>query len=126
MAVTGVRVTGLNEVVRALVRAGVEVDDLKEIFSDIAAQGADVASSFAPKDTGALAASVRGNRARNKAVIAAGSARAVPYAGPINYGWEARNIEPTLFMQRADEAIEPRAIELLDAGLDRLLIRLGL
>jgi hypothetical protein len=112
----GVRIEGLNQIVRDLQALGLEVDDLKDAFSDIAKEGARLASSFAPVRTGALAASLRGNRAKSKAVVSAGRAR-VKYAGAINYGWRRRNIRPALFMQKADEAMRPRALEELDAAL---------
>lgn len=120
-----VRVEGLNKTVRALQKVGAEADDLKDVFSEIAARGAELASSFAPRRTGRLAATVRGNRAKNKAVVAAGRAR-VPYAGPINYGWPARSIKPALFMQRADEALAPQAVALLEAGLNDVIRKAGL
>lgn len=122
MAGSGVRVEGLNKTVRSLQRLGVDVADLKETFSTIAAEGAQIASNLAPRRTGRLAGSVRGNKAKNKAVIIAGRAR-IPYAGPINYGWRKRGIKPSLFMQRADSRIAPRAIEMLESGLSKAIQR---
>jgi hypothetical protein len=122
---SGVRVEGLNQTVRALQRAGVEVGDLKETFGAIAAEGARLASSFAPRRSGLLATTARGNQAKNKAVVAAGKAR-VPYAGAINYGWPKRGIEPSLFMQRADKALAPRALRMAESGLDRAIEKAGL
>jgi len=121
----GVRVQGLNALTRDLQKLGAEVDDLKDVFSEIAKEGADRASSFAPVLTGRLRDTIRGNRAKNKAVITAGRAR-VPYAGAINYGWPARNITGALFMQKADAELSPRAVDMLDAGIDRIIERLGL
>lgn len=116
----GVRVEGLTGVVKGLQRAGVEVADLKAVFAPIAAEGADMARSFAPKRTGKLAASARGNKAKNKAVVTVGRAR-VPYAGAINYGWPARGIKGSFFMQRIDDKITPLAVRMLDDGLGKLL-----
>lgn len=110
---SGFRVEGLNSVVRALTQVGVEVDDLKDAFASIADEGAQVAAGFAPRRSGRLAGDVRGNRAKSKAVIAAGRA-AVPYAGAINYGWPARGIAASGFMQRADEHMQPVAIQRLE------------
>lgn len=121
----GVKVVGLREVIRDLHRIGVEADDLKTAFSRIAATGARLASAFAPKRTGRLAASVKGNKAKSKAVIRSGSAR-VPYAGAINYGWPRRGIEPAHFMQKADRAIEPEAIRMLEDNLNQLIRERGL
>lgn len=121
----GVRVEGLNALTRDLQKLGAEVDDLKEVFSAIAAEGAELASSFAPRQTGRLAQSLRGNRAKNKAVVTAGRA-SVPWAGPINYGWPVRNIAPALFMQKADAELSPRAVQMLDDGIDKIINQLGL
>lgn len=121
----GVRVEGLNALVRNLQTLGLELDDLKDAFGEIARQGAEYASSFAPRRSGALAASIRPNRAKNKAVVSAGRAR-VPYAGAINYGWPARNIAASSFMQKADERMQPVALEELDRQIDQAIRKRGL
>jgi hypothetical protein len=122
---SGVRVEGLTQAVRALQGYGVEIADLKAAFAAISGEGARLASSFAPVRTGTLARSVRGNKAKNKAVVLAGRAR-VPYAGAINYGWPARDIGKTLFMQRADQQLQPDAVRLLEEGLDEAARKAGL
>lgn len=121
----GVQVEGLNQVVRGLVELGLDAEDLKGAFGPIAAEGAELAAGFAPKRTGRLAGTVRGNRAKNKAVVTAGRGR-VKYAGPINYGWRRRNIDPARFMQRADEAMRPIALEKLEDEINRAIERRGL
>lgn len=121
----GVRVEGLNALIRDLQKFGAEAEDMKEVFGNVAKEGAELASSFAPVRSGNLSDTIRGNRAKSKAVITAGRAR-VPYAGAINYGWPLRNISPALFMQKADEEISPRAVDMLDKGLDEIIQRLGL
>lgn len=126
MAATGgFHVQGLNEVVRDLVKMGVEVDDLKDAFAKIADEAAQAASSFAPKRSGRLAADVRGNRAKSKAVVTAGRS-SIPYAGAINYGWPARGIEATNFMQRADQAMQTRAVDLLEDEINQKIRERGL
>lgn len=121
----GVKVEGLNKTVKALQGFGVEVADLKEVFSEISQEGARLASTFAPKKSGRLSGTIRGNKAKNKAVVIAGRAR-VPYAGAINYGWPKRHIKPALFMQRADTALAPKAVEMLESGLDEAIRKVGL
>lgn len=125
MPAGGVQVTGLNKLTRDLQTLGLELDDLKDAFGKIAAQGAGVASSFAPKRTGALQKSVRGNRAKNKAIVAAGRAR-VKYAGPVNYGWPKRGIKPALFMQRADQVMRPIALNQLEKSIELKIRQKGL
>lgn len=120
-----VKVEGLNQTLTALQRFGVDAADLKDAMAEISAEGARLASSFAPTRSGRLAGSVRGNKAKAKAIVIAGRAR-VPYAGAINYGWPRRNIKPALFMQRADRELAPRAVELLEEGLDEAARKAGL
>lgn len=120
-----VKVDGLNKTLTALQRFGVEAQDLKDVMAGISAEGARLASSFAPTRTGRLAASVRGNKAKAKAIVIAGRAR-VPYAGAINYGWPKRGIRPALFMQKADAQLAPRAVEMLEKGLDEVIGKVGL
>lgn len=120
-----IRVDGLNAVVRSLLALGLEVEDLKDAFSNIARTGAAVASSHAPRRSGRLAADIRGNRARGKAVITAGRS-SVPYAGPINYGWAAHNIEASGFMQAADRAMEPYALKALTNDINSKIRKRGL
>lgn len=121
----GVRVTGLTAVVRALLELGLEVEDLKNAFSAIAERGARLAADFAPKKSGRLAGDVRGNRAKSKAVVIAGRA-SVPYAGPINFGWPARHIAGSAFMQKADQAMQPYALQQLEDEINRQIARRGL
>lgn len=125
MAKSGVRIEGLNKVVRALIEMGLEVDDLKDAFAKISQEAASKAAEAAPRRTGRLAGDVRGNRAKSKAVVTAGRA-SVPYAGPINYGWPARGIEPARFMQKADEQMQPVALRLLEDDINAKLREKGL
>jgi carbon monoxide dehydrogenase subunit G len=120
-----VRVEGLNKLTRDLVKLGADVEDLKDGMAAIADEGAKLASSLAPKRKGSLAGTVRGNRAKAKAVVTAGRAR-VKYAGPINYGWPARNIKASHFMQKADERLQPRAVELLQQAVEDAIHKAGL
>lgn len=121
----GLRVTGLTQVVRALKEIGLDVDDLKDAFSAIAREAADRAARHAPRKSGRLAADIRGNRAQSKAVVTAGRG-SVPYAGPINYGWPARNIAASPFMQKADQEMQDRSVQLLEDGINTAIRRRGL
>ena len=120
-----VQIYGLTRVTRDLRGVGVDVEDLKDAFADVALMGARTAARYAPKRTGQLARDIRGNRAASKAVVTAGRAR-VPYAGAINYGWRKRNISAAGFMQKADRAIAPFAYRRLLTGIDRAISRRGL
>jgi len=125
MAKAGVYITGLRETTRAMERAGVEVDDLKTVMGQVAAEGARVMQGFLPHDSGRLEASTRGNRAKGKAVVMVGGAR-VPYAGPVIYGWAARGIRSSNAVPKTDDVMETRGPQLLEAGWSDIVERYGL
>lgn len=98
-----VRVEGAAKLRRALRRAGVELDELKDAHARVAALVAQLSIPRAPRRTGRLAASTRGNRAAGRARVSAGGA-ALPYGPPIHWGWPARGIkaQPWLAATAAD------------------------
>ncbi len=101
-------------------------------FSQIAQEAAHKAASLAPIGTskydrheGRLRKSVRPSTRKNVAVVRAGGGN-VPYANAINFGVGPRkgkrgphNITASLFMQRASEAMQPRAQQILQEYIDR-------
>ena len=115
----------LGDLLADLRAMGAGVDDLKAGFSDIAKKGADLAASFAPRRTGRLQGSIRGNRSKRKAVISAGGAR-VPWAPPINWGWPDRGIAASLFMQKADRELGPLAPKMLEDNVKALIRSRGM
>jgi len=120
-----VHVEGLNDTVRAMERAGVEVDELKDTMGTIAAEAANVMQGFIPKRSGTLAASARGNRAKGRAIVTVGSAR-IPYAKPIQWGYPKRHIKPARYVERTDAVMDARTPELLEAGWADIATRNGL
>lgn len=125
MPAGGVRIEGLAALQRGLLSLGVELEDLKDVMGSLAAEGARLAASFAPRRSGDLAASIKGNRAKNAAVVKAGAKR-VPYAGAINYGWPRRHIVGAGFMQRADASMRPHVATDLDRAITKLIAEKGL
>lgn len=111
-------VDGARELRRDLRRMGDDLADLKDAHAAAAALVAAEAGRRAPKRTGRLAASVRGNRAISRATVSAGRA-SIPYAGPIHWGWAAHNIDPNPFVSDAATATEPAWLALYTAGIDR-------
>ena len=95
-----VQVQGLNETLRALKKLGDDMEDLKDANADISSTVARAASALAPRLTGNLASSIKGNRAAKRVQIKAGGAR-VPYAGVIEYGWQSRGIRPQPYLRKA-------------------------
>jgi hypothetical protein len=121
----GLHVEGLREVVRDLQKAGVEIDDLKDAFAALAAEGASFSRGQIDSKSGKLAGSARGNRAKGKAMVTWGRAT-VPYAGAQNYGWPARNISAQNFTGATDAHMEPRAVSRFEDEIEDVLRRRGL
>ncbi|MGV8967192.1 MAG: hypothetical protein ACOH2F_13025 [Cellulomonas sp.] len=115
-----VEVAGLRKALREMEKLGVDVEDMKDVFAGIATEASRVMEGFTPSKSGALRASIRGNRAKSKAVVRIGKAR-VPYAGAINYGWPKRNIRPANFTGRTDAVMEEKAEEMLLDGIEGLI-----
>jgi hypothetical protein len=82
---SGVQIKGIKEVVRSLERFGTQAADLKAAFFAIGSMVVAEARSLINTRSGALAASVKASKTKNKSAIRAGSTR-VPYAGVIEYG----------------------------------------
>lgn len=121
----GTKITGLREVVRGLEKAGVSVAELKSTFGSLAAEGARMMRGFVPERSGRLAKTIRGNKAKAKAVVTAGRAT-VPYAGPINYGWPAHGIEASGFLKKTDEVMEPYTQTKIQDEIQDIIQRNGL
>lgn len=113
-----VEVTGLRAALRDMERMGVEAEELRELMTSIAELVADAANP--PRKSGSLAGTIRPGRVKTRAVIRAGRA-SVPYAGPIHYGWAARNITPQPFLTDALASRQAAILAELDAGLQRLI-----
>lgn len=115
----GVRITGLNEKVRDLQRLGVDTDDLKAVFGEISQEVAEAAGRIVPVVSGALLNTIRPARTKNKAVVRAGTATGVPYAGVINYGRDG--LSGTQFLSKpANDDPEGKARR-IEQGLDDLI-----
>lgn len=122
---SGVYIQGLREITRAMEKAGVDVEELKDVMGRIASKATDVMQPFIPKRSGALRASARGNRAKGKAVVTIGKAR-TPYAAPIQWGWAKRNIKPAGFVEKTDREMEPKVVQMLEDGWGEIAERHGL
>lgn len=84
----GVRVEGLNKLVRQLRNAGADMEDLKAVNKKVANIVLPVALALTPvddKDGGQLKATGRAAGTAREAIIRFGYKR-VPYAGVVHYG----------------------------------------
>jgi hypothetical protein len=110
-----IEVEGAPQLRRAFKKMGGRASDLSAIHDDIAGVVADAAESFVPRLEGDLASTIRGRRTATKATVEAGGRGLEPYAGPIHYGWRARNIEPQPFLY---DALDDRRGEILNRYSD--------
>lgn len=100
-----------------LQQMGVDLADFKTINKMIAANVAEEARGRAPVGpTGRLKGDIRGGGTKTRAYVSVGRKR-IPYAGPIHFGWPARNIKPNPFLY---EAIDSRADEVRDVYAQRV------
>lgn len=95
------RVEGLNKLLRALEQLD---DEAKKNFSAVGKwagnEVAQTARTLVPVRSGRLQKSIKGIATRRGAVVKAGRT-AIPYAGPIHFGWGRRNIFPKPFLYQA-------------------------
>lgn len=119
-----VEVSGRAKLTRALRRLEGDVADLRDANAAVSTLVAAAAAVRAPRRTGRLAASVRGNRSVSRASVLAGGAR-VPYAGPIHWGWPARHIDGQPFAEEAATATEPTWLPIYEADIRRAVAKVG-
>ncbi len=121
----GVEVEGLKETTAALLAAGAELDDLKDVLGGIAAEAADTLRGFVPvgsvlqKGRAHARDTIRGNRAKGAAIVTIGGAKA-PHAQVL------RASHPSKFVEKTDTAMEGRAVEMLTDGWNEIAKRNGL
>ena len=111
------QIEGLKETQRALRDLG---DDLKDGLKSTHKEAAEVivegSKRYVPVRSGKLATSIRAVATRTSGRVRAGSA-AVPYAGPIHFGWPARRIKPQPFIY---DAMDSRRGEVYDLYAQRI------
>ena len=120
MGDAAIRVEGAAELRRALKRAGLEAEDLKEVNNQVGQLVVTRAQQLAPKRSGVLAGSIRSARQQAGVVVRAGSA-SVPYANPIHWGWPKRHIRRNMFITRAVAQRWPEVIRAYERGMQALL-----
>lgn len=93
-------ISGVQELNRALTRMGVDAGDLTRVNQSVAGLVATRASDLVPVRSGRLRSSIKPRASKLRGSVKAGS-RAVPYAGPIHFGWPVHNIAPQPFLYQA-------------------------
>lgn len=106
-----VRVEGLNKVRRDLRKLASDVDygdQFLAVNKTLADAVAMDSRNYVPVLSGALQGSIRSAASKTSGRVKAGY-KAVPYAGPIHFGWPARFIKPQPFVY---DAIDKRRTEI--------------
>lgn len=120
MVANGARVEGLNRTIRQLTKLGVEASELKSAMSKISDKGVRDAKALAPVGaTSALVDSIRGNKAKGKAIVKAGSAKV--YYASFNE-WGTSRITGKEFVTRAVQENRSFAVQQIEQEL-RAIIR---
>ena len=99
----GFKVDGLKELQKEIRQTeDVELKKQLRLANKEAAQVvADQAKVEVPRRSGRLARSIGVQASQTSALVKAGTAARVPYAGPIHFGWPKRNIRPQPFLYEA-------------------------
>ncbi|MCP2281064.1 HK97 gp10 family phage protein [Nocardia amikacinitolerans] len=114
------RVYGTRRLQATLKRAGVGMDDLRDMHRAAAELAAARARVIGPRRTGRLVGTVRVSGTKNAGVVRMGNS-ATPYAEPIHWGWPARNIPANPFVSRAAQETEAEWTALYEQRRDELL-----
>lgn len=121
MADKALMVVGQKRFVQTMRKAGADMDDLKEVNREAAQIALPAVRNLAPRGkTGRLAGSLRVGATKRAGVIRAGR-KAVPYAGPINYGWPAHRIKPRLFVNNGVASTESQWQKVYKDFIDKTL-----
>lgn len=111
-ATPNAEIEGLNKLLRALEKLDdAAKEDFKAVGLKVGQFVAEQAREEVPVLSGALRGTIRPTATRRGAKVRAGSAR-VPYAGPIHFGWRARNIRKNEFLYRAVDKNVDRALDM--------------
>lgn len=121
----GIEVEGGPQLRRAFKRLGDRAGDLKGLHGSIGEMVADTARTLVPigdDEGGHLQDTIRASKRQTGATVNAGT-RALPYAGPIHFGWRARNIEPQPFLYDALDDRRDDIVAKYNDGIDKLVRR---
>ena len=109
-------VNGADELRKALRQFDDGAADLKAAHAESAKIVEQRAVQLVPRRSGALAGSIRSTGQARQGVVRSGRA-SVRWAGPIHFGWPARNIAPQPFLY---DALDDRVGEVIDVYQKRV------
>lgn len=122
MAKPQIEVVGLKQLQKELRKTGDQ--DLKKAMKATNVVVANLvipdAKKNIPSRTGALARSIRATNTVNYAAVRAGSAKAVAYAGVIEYGWPKRGIKERKFIRDSISKNYRRIVKKYEDAIDEI------
>jgi HK97 gp10 family phage protein len=124
---SNIKVTGLNEAVRALRVIGVPSAEIGMASQEAGEIVASRARTLVPVRTGRLRATIKARKVARKVVLSAGNNRSVPYANPIHWGWnydrvnlQQKNIRPRPFFTNALRTTREQVYKTFFDSMERL------
>jgi hypothetical protein len=114
-----VQVKGVKQLAKDLREFEGGVAELKDANQAVGKIVVAEAQRRAPRVSGRLARSTKATRAPHRVKITGGGAR-VPYAGPIHWGWPARNIRAQPFVTDAAYDTQPQWLDTYRREITRL------
>jgi HK97 gp10 family phage protein len=118
----GVRVEGAKALSRALRKAGISIQDLKDANERVADVVAREADPLTPRRSGRLVGSIRSARMQSGAVVRAGGG-AVRYAKFVEYGTHRMAAQP--FLTTGMTRSQPRWMDVYFAEIQLLMDRVA-
>lgn len=116
-----VEIDGLRQVQKALKDVSQESrDDMKETHRQAGQIIVDAAQPLIPVQSGGLLASIKSAPIQRQGRVRLGSA-AIPYAGPIHFGWPARNITPNPFIYDVLDGRRAEVSRLYEQRIDEII-----
>lgn len=120
------QIEGLRDVQKAMKNFSEDSrNDMKETHRKAGQLIVDGAARLVPVRSGALLASLRSAPTQRQGKVRVGSA-AVPYAGPIHFGWPARNIRPNPFIYDVLDNRRDEVLRLYQERIGELIVKYDL
>lgn len=119
-------IEGLREVQKAMRNFSDDSrNDMKETHRKAGQIVVDGAARLVPVRSGALLASLRSAPTQRQGRVRVGSA-AVPYAGPIHFGWPARHIQPNPFIYEVLDGRRQQVYAIYAERISELIVKYDL
>jgi hypothetical protein len=119
-------IEGLRDVQKAMRKFSDDSrNDMKETHRRAGQIVVDGAAKLVPVRSGALLASLKSAPTQRQGRVRVGSA-AVPYAGPIHFGWPARHIQPNPFIYEVLDGRRQEVYSLYAERISQLIVKYDL